>query len=112
MITRCERSLPTIPSTRDSRYPRGTCLAPGMCPASHSSLSRTSRSTAPFRFLTSEGSTSSIWLRILRMTSAPDGLMRSVSFQAKRIRIQYFPKDSAETEWGQHRGQTDVHICR
>ncbi len=29
---------------------------------------------------TSEGSTSSIWLRILRMTSAPDGLMRSVSF--------------------------------
>ena len=31
--------------------------------------------------LTSEGSTSSIWLRIWRMTSAPDGLMRSVSFE-------------------------------
>ena len=100
MITRCERSLPTMPSTRDSRYPRGTCLAPGMWPASHSSLSRTSRSTAPFRFLTSEGSTSSIWLRILRMTSAPDGLMRSVSFQAKRIRFQYFPKDSVDADMG------------
>ena len=66
---------------RDSRYPRGTCLAPGMWPASHSSLSRTSISTGrlplPFcaALLTSEGSTSSIWLLIWRMTSAPDGLM-------------------------------------
>ena len=42
--------------------------------------------------LTSEGSTSSIWLRIWRMTSAPDGLMRSVSLLAKRIGIQYFTK--------------------
>jgi hypothetical protein len=51
-----------------------------MWPVSHSSLSRTSISTGrlplPLAALTSEGSTSSIWLLIWRMTSAPDGLIR------------------------------------
>ena len=32
MTTRCERSDPIAPSTRDSRYPRATCLAPGQVP--------------------------------------------------------------------------------
>ena len=36
------------------------------------------------------------------MTSAPDGLMRSVSFLRKRIGIQYFRKDSGGT-WGTDR---------
>src|SRR5918997_4236477 len=70
-----------------------------MCPASHSSLSRTSSRTTPLPLLsvalTSEGSTSSTWLRIWRMTSAPDGLMRMLSLLTKRIGIQYFRKDSA-----------------
>ena len=59
------------------------------------SLSRTStqddavavRERAP---LTSEGSTSSIWLLIWRMTSAPDGLMRQCP--RKSVGIQYFTK--------------------
>ena len=52
------------------------------------------RSPLPFEVLglTSEGSTSSIWLLIWRMTSAPDGLMRDVL--EKSVGIQYFRSDS------------------
>ena len=48
-----------------------------MWPASHSSDSRTSTRTTPLPRCsrTSDGSTSSTWLRIFRMTSAPVGLI-------------------------------------
>src|SRR5204863_4322556 len=48
-----------------------------MWPASNSSVSCTSTSTAPLAAwrCTSAGSTSSIWLRICLMTSGPEGLM-------------------------------------
>src|SRR3954470_20080535 len=90
------------------------CLAPGMCPASHSSLSRTSSSTIPLPLetmrLTSEGSTSSTELLIWRMTSAPEGLMRSVSLVAKRIGIQYFRKCSGEHGVLPGRVPADEHV--
>src|SRR3954451_21293144 len=66
---------------RDSRYPRGTCLAPGMRPRATSSLSRTSTSAigplplaSDMAARTSLGSTSAIWLLIWRMNSAPEVL--------------------------------------
>src|ERR1700758_469576 len=61
-----------------------------MCPAPHSSGSRTSTMTAPLPTCsrTSAGSTSSIRLLIWRRTSAPDGLIRKNSSNA--VGIQYF----------------------
>src|SRR5690242_15787798 len=61
-----------------------------MCPAPHSSGSRTSTITAPFPTCsrTAAGSTSSIRLLILRRTSAPDGLIEKNS--SKAVGIQYF----------------------
>ena len=52
-------------------------MAPGRCPAAYSSVSRTSMTVAPswISSLTSEGSTSSIWLLTWRRSSAPDGLI-------------------------------------
>src|SRR5581483_4377903 len=61
-----------------------------MCPAPHSSGSRTSTTTAPFPscFCTSAGSTSAIRVLIWRRTSAPDGLISENSSNA--LWIQYF----------------------
>src|SRR5579862_3157499 len=61
-----------------------------MCPAPHSSGSRTSTITAPLPACsrTAAGSTSSILLLISRRTSAPDGLIRKNSSNA--VGIQYF----------------------
>src|SRR5438270_12147361 len=61
-----------------------------MCPAAHSSGSRTSTTTAPLEACsrTTAGSTSSILLLIWRRTSAPDGLIRKNSSNA--VGIQYF----------------------
>src|SRR6516162_3762122 len=61
-----------------------------MCPADHSSGSRTSTMTAPLPTCsrTAAGSTSSIMLLIWRRTSAPDGLIRKNSSNA--VGIQYF----------------------
>src|SRR6185312_10433471 len=61
-----------------------------MCPADHSSGSRTSTITAPLPTCsrTAAGSTSSILLLIWRRTSAPDGLIRKNSSNA--VGIQYF----------------------
>ena len=50
MTTGVERSG-TTPSIRDSRFPRGMWIAPGMCPSSHSSCSRTSIQAAPVELL-------------------------------------------------------------
>ena len=59
---------------RDSRWPRGTCTAPGMCDSSNSCCSRTSTITSPLRSpsrsWTSFGSTSRICSLALRMRSA------------------------------------------
>src|SRR5947209_13419183 len=65
-----------------------------MCPADHSSGSRTSTITAPLPTCsrTAAGSTSSILLLIWRRTSAPDGLIRKNSSNA--VGIQYFSKYS------------------
>src|SRR5215472_4237302 len=61
-----------------------------MCPADHSSGSRTSTITAPLPTCsrTAAGSTSPILLLIWRRTSAPDGLIRKNSSNA--VGIQYF----------------------
>src|ERR687897_2627811 len=63
---------------RDSRWPRGTCTAPGTCDCSNSCCSRTSTITAPLPFCwsswTSFGSTSWICSLILRISSAPDAI--------------------------------------
>src|SRR5581483_6231337 len=61
-----------------------------MCPADHSSGSRTSTITAPLPTCsrTAAGSTSSILLLIWRRTSAPDGVIRKNSSNA--VGIQYF----------------------
>src|SRR5437764_15261863 len=61
-----------------------------MCPADHSSGSRTSTITAPLPTCsrTAAGSTSSIRLLIWRRISAPDGLIRKNSSNA--VGIQYF----------------------
>src|SRR6476660_10533191 len=61
-----------------------------MCPAPHSSGSRTSTITAPLPTCsrTAAGSTSSILLLIWRRTSAPDGVIRENSSNA--VEIQYF----------------------
>src|SRR5579862_5493422 len=61
-----------------------------MCPAAHSSGSRTSTITAPLPTCsrTAAGSTSSILLLIWRRTSAPDGLIGENS--SKALGIQYF----------------------
>src|SRR5437762_14376892 len=68
-----------------------------MCPADHSSDSRTSTITAPLPTCsrTAAGSTSSIRLLIWRRTSAPDGLIRKNSSNA--VEIQYFREYSGET---------------
>src|SRR5581483_1537955 len=65
-----------------------------MCPADHSSGSRTSTITAPLPTCsrTAAGSTSSILLLIWRRTSAPDGVIRKNSSNA--VGIQYFSKYS------------------
>src|SRR5918992_3421487 len=73
------------PSMRDSRWPRGTCTAPGRCDSSNSCCSRTSTITAPLalplldwtRSWTSFGSTSLILSLTLRMSSAPLGIVRN-----------------------------------
>ena len=54
MTTGVERSGTTL-SIRDSRLPRGTWTAPGMCPSSHSSCSRTSIQAAPSMLLRRAG---------------------------------------------------------
>ena len=59
MTTGVERSG-TTPSIRDSRFPRGMCAAPGMCPSSHSSCSRTSIQAAPASSCASRASTSTV----------------------------------------------------
>src|ERR1700704_66313 len=68
-----------------------------MCPAAHSSGSRTSTTTAPLETCsrTTAGSTSSILLLIWRRTSAPDGLIRKNSSNA--VGIQYFREYSERT---------------
>ena len=67
-----------------------------MCPAPHSSGSRTSTITAPLPTCsrTAAGSTSSILLLMLRRTSAPDGLI--VENSSNAVWIQYF-REYSET---------------
>src|SRR5215472_11363015 len=68
-----------------------------MCPAPHSSGSRTSTITAPLPTCsrTAAGSTSSILLLIWRRTSAPDGLIERIS--SNTVGIQYFREYSGES---------------
>src|SRR3954447_6742496 len=63
---------------RVSRYPRGTCLAPGRWPTEYSSVSRTSTIATPLftSSWTSEGSTSLICSLMRRVYSAPLTLIR------------------------------------
>src|SRR3954463_1570070 len=63
---------------RDSRKPRGTCLAPGRWPTEYSSVSRTSTIATPLltSSWTSEGSTSLICSLMRRGYSAPLTLIR------------------------------------
>src|SRR5436309_5658854 len=65
-----------------------------MWPAPHSSVSRTSTTTAPLETCsrTTAGSTSSIRLLIWRRTSVPDGLIGKNSSNA--LWIQYFTEYS------------------
>src|SRR3954465_13663974 len=81
---------------RDSRCPRGTWIAPGMCASSNSCCSRTSTSTGaeplPPRTASwaSRGSTSLICPLICRISSAPLGIVGNPS----SLVGVYFKKDS------------------
>src|SRR5204863_5886725 len=92
--------LGTACSIRDSSQPRGMWTAPGMCPSSHSSRSRTSRKT---------GASASSRTSRARPTSI-SSICSLVSWRKSRYELIAFQKIASRRWLWSNYGPTDPHV--